>query len=195
MNNEASHISPGSSLTDYDIPDLIRRIQNGDSQAVATLYNTHYQKVYRFTYYRLNGDVFLAEDVTEEVFLRAFQMINTFKWKGISFNAWLIAIARNMIIDLVRRPEALPLEETWVDIALDPQNIFENNNALKEMYKALEKLTGDQKDVIILRFFEDFSLAETAKITGKTIDAIKRLQARALASLENTMSGKEQVEK
>lgn len=187
MNNEASHISRESSLPDYDIPNLVQRTQEGDSQAIATLYSLHYQKIYTFAYYRLSGNVPLAEDIAEEVFLRAFRTIGSFKWKGVSFSAWLITIARNLIVDLSRRPEALPLEETWLDTSLDPSKIVEEAVLQQEMYQALEKLTVDQKDVIILRFFEDFSIAETAKITGKTIEAVKRLQARALAMLGRNM--------
>lgn len=192
MNNEASHISQGSSLSDHDIPNLVQRTQDGDSQAVATLYSLHYQKIYTFVYYRLSGNVPLTEDITEEAFLRAFRTIGSFRWKGVSFSAWLITIARNLIVDHSRRPEALPLEETWQDSSPDPEKLVEQNAAQQEMYAALEKLTTDQKDVILLRFFDDFSLAETAKITGKTVDAVKRLQARALAALENSMTRNEQ---
>ena len=192
MNNEASHISQGSSLSDHDIPNLVQRTQDGDSQAVATLYSLHYQKIYTFVYYRLSGNVPLAEDITEEAFLRAFRTIGSFRWKGVSFSAWLITIARNLIVDQSRRPEALPLEETWQDSSPDPEKLVEQNAAQQEMYAALETLTADQKDVILLRFFDDFSLAETAKITGKTVDAVKRLQARALAALENSMTRNEQ---
>lgn len=187
MNNEASHVSQDSSLPDYDIPDLIKRTQEGDSQAIATLYSLHYRKIYTFAYYRLSGNVVLAEDIVEEVFLRAFRMIGSFKWKGVSFSAWLITIARNLIVDLSRRSETLPLEEAWLDNSLDPSKIIEEAVLQQEVYQALEKLTADQKDVIILRFFEDFSISETAKITGKTVDAVKRLQARALAMLERNM--------
>ncbi len=187
MNNEASYRSQGIQPSEIDIPTLIQRAQNGDSQAVSALYSLHYQKVYTFAYYRLGGNVHLAEDIAEETLIRAFRVIGTFKWKGISFSAWLTTIARNLIIDLLRRPEPLPLEETWVDAALDPAKIVEQSLVNAEMLHAIEKLTPEQKDVIILRFFEDFSLEETAKITEKTIAAVKRLQARALAALEGNL--------
>ncbi len=188
MNNERINISQGFSPPEYDIPNLVQRSQEGDSQAVATLYSLHYQRIYTFAFYRLNGDVPLAEDVTEEVFIRAFRMIGTFRWKGVSFGAWLVTIARNLIVDHLRRPEDLPLEETWLDSSIDPAKIVEQEMTHKEMFRALQKLTPDQKDVIVLRFFEDFSLAETAKITGKTIEAVKRLQARALTTLGDGLS-------
>jgi RNA polymerase sigma-70 factor (ECF subfamily) len=191
MNNEASHISQGSSSPEADIPRLVERTQEGDSQAVATLYSLHYQRIYTFAYYRLDGNVPLAEDITEEAFMRAFRMIGTFQWKGVSFGAWVITIARNLIVDLLRRPEALPLQETWLDASLNPEKAVEQDITNKELAMALEKLTPDQKEVIILRFFEDFSIADTAKITGKSVDAVKRLQARALIMLESKLTSDE----
>ena len=188
MNNEASHISQGSSSPEADIPRLVERTQEGDSQAVATLYSLHYQRIYTFAYYRLDGNVPLAEDITEEAFMRAFRMIGTFQWKGVSFGAWVVTIARNLIVDMLRRPEALQLQETWLDASLDPEKAVEQDITNKELGMALEKLTPDQKEVIILRFFEDFSIAETAKITGKSVDAVKRLQARALIVLESKLT-------
>jgi RNA polymerase sigma-70 factor (ECF subfamily) len=191
MNNEASNISQGSSLPEQDILNLIQRTLDGDSQALATLYNLHYQKIYTFAYYRLNGNEPLAEDITEEAFLRAFQAIGSFKWKGTSFSAWLITIARNLIVDLMRHPEALPLEETWLDASLDPAKITEHEMTRRTIHRALEKLTLEQKDVIILRFFEDLSIAETAQIVGKTTYAVKRLQARALVMLGSNLTKEE----
>ena len=187
MNSEASEIPQAASLPEHDILDLIQRATGGDSQSVATLYDLHYQKVYTFAYYRLDGNVPIAEDITEETFMRAFRAIDSFKWKGASFNAWLITIARNLIIDFARRPETLPLEETWLDTESDPAKITEQAMGNAEVRLALEKLTLEQKDVIILRFFDDLSIAETAEIVGKTVFAVKRLQARALAMLGNNM--------
>ena len=120
--------------------------------------------------------------------MRAFRMIGTFQWKGVSFGAWVVTIARNLIVDMLRRPEALQLQETWLDASLDPEKAVEQDITNKELGMALEKLTPDQKEVIILRFFEDFSIAETAKITGKSVDAVKRLQARALIVLESKLT-------
>lgn len=188
MNNEASHISQGSAPPETDIPNLVQRIQEGDSQAVAALYSMHYQQLYTFAYYRLEGNVPLAEDITEEAFLRAFKTIGTFKWRGVSFGAWLVTIARNLIVDMLRRPDTLQLQETWLDATSDPEKLVEQTLTNKELGVALEKLTSEQKEVIILRFFDDFSIAETAKILGKSIDAIKRLQARALVVLESNLS-------
>ncbi|MBI3161868.1 MAG: sigma-70 family RNA polymerase sigma factor [Chloroflexi bacterium] len=188
MNNEGTNTSLASSLPEGEILALIQRALDGDAQAVAELYDLHYQKVYTFSYYRLNGDVALAEDVTEDTFLRAFRAIGSFRWRGTSFSAWLITIARNLIVDLSRLPETLPLEETWLDTSSDPAKITESEMSNAEVRRSLHKLTLEQKDVIILRFFDDMSIAETAESMGKTIHAVKRLQARALAALGNSLA-------
>ena len=163
---------------------LIQRVLDGDSQAVAELYSLYYQKVYTFSYYRLGGNTLMAEDITEDTFIRAFGSIRTFKWKGGSFTSWLITIARNLIVDTLRRPEALPLEDFWLDANSDPGLIFDELSSHQDVHQALDKLTIEQKDVIILRFFDDLTLEETSDAIGKSVTSVKRLQARALAAMQ-----------
>jgi RNA polymerase sigma-70 factor (ECF subfamily) len=188
MNNERTNISQGVYPPESDIHGLIRRTLEGDSQAVAALYNLHYKMVYTYAYYRLDGNRLLAEDITEEVFIRAFRTIGTFQWKGKTFGAWLVAIARNMIVDQYRRPEALQLKESLIDSSLDPAGIVEREAIYSEMMRIVANLTSDQREVIVLRFFDDFSVAETAKIIGKSMDAVKRLQARALVVIGDKLA-------
>ncbi|MFD5379243.1 sigma-70 family RNA polymerase sigma factor [Streptomyces griseoincarnatus] len=74
------------------------RAQTGDSTAFAQLYVAYSGTVYRYVYYRVGGKP-TAEDLTSEVFTRAFERLHTFTWQGRDFAAWLVTIARNLVAD------------------------------------------------------------------------------------------------
>jgi RNA polymerase sigma-70 factor (ECF subfamily) len=81
-----------------DIVQCVARAQAGDGAAYAELYAAYSDMVYRYTYYRVGGRA-TAEDLTSEVFARAFQHLHTFTWRGRDFGAWLVTIARNLVAD------------------------------------------------------------------------------------------------
>ncbi len=76
----------------------VERAQGGDGEAFAQLYTAYSDTVYRYVYYRVGG-MPTAEDLTSEVFVRAFQRLDTFAWRGRDFGAWLVTIARNLVAD------------------------------------------------------------------------------------------------
>ncbi|WP_063778547.1 sigma-70 family RNA polymerase sigma factor [Streptomyces stelliscabiei] len=76
----------------------MERAQAGDGAAFAELYTAYSDTVYRYVYYRVGGKP-AAEDLTSEVFTRAFQRLHTFTWRGRDFGAWLVTIARNLVAD------------------------------------------------------------------------------------------------
>lgn len=174
------------------IPDMIDRARGGDTGAFAEIYDLHSDQVYRYVLYRLREPAD-AEDVTSEVFTRAFANIHRYKWQGKSFLAWLYTIARNAITDRRRRDRPMvDIEQAWGlaaggPTAHDRAVLGENVVALKA---AITKLIDEQKAVLSMRFVEDLSSAQVAKRLGKNEGAIRALQFRALARLRK-MLGKE----
>jgi RNA polymerase sigma-70 factor (ECF subfamily) len=81
-----------------NIVQCVERAQAGDGEAFAQLYTAYSDTVYRYVYYRVGGKP-TAEDLTSEVFARAFQRLDTFAWRGRDFGAWLVTIARNLVAD------------------------------------------------------------------------------------------------
>ena len=75
-----------------DEQSLVYRVQQGDKEAFAQLYENHFDKIYRYVALRL-GNKTEAEDVTQQVFLNALQSISSFKWRGVPFSTWLFRIA------------------------------------------------------------------------------------------------------
>jgi RNA polymerase sigma-70 factor (ECF subfamily) len=173
--------------------ELIRRAKALDPGALSELYQRHYPGIYRYVYYRV-GDASIAEDLTADIFLKMLQAIESYSIQGIPFSAWLYRIARNRIIDHLRRQPpkaALQLEEGRLETAEMGEVELETALHRDQLAQALQALTDEQRQVIILKFIEDMDNATIAAIMNKTEGAVKSLQHRALDSLRRYLQGQE----
>ena len=166
--------------------DLVRRIRANESEAFDELYARYSPRVFGYLYQRLNGNVEEAEDLTAEVFAKVYEKIDGYQVQGAPLSSWLFRIAHNRLIDAVRRRP----KQSQVPLDVAPQltagPVFQGIDqeiALEQIKVGLARLTEEQRRVIILRFLEGKSLAETAVIMQRNEDAVKKLQARGLASL------------
>ena len=171
------------------IPDVIDRARNGDAAAFGEIYDTHVDSVYRYLLYRVR-EPSDAEDLTSEVFTRAFANVHRYRWQGKSFLAWLYTIARNAVTDRRRRDRptveldnAHGLAEEG-PTAHDRAVLGEEVDALRG---AVKHLTGEQQEVLVLRFVDDLSSREVADILGKNEGAVRALQFRALGRLRRIL--------
>ena len=129
--------------------------------------------------------------MTQQVFLNALQSISSFKWKGVSFSAWLFRIAHNQAIDFLRRKTrraTVPLDESLVASDVNPQLAVEQKSDIEQLIAATRQLTGAQREVIALRFASELSVAEVAKVMGKSEGAVKALQHSGIVALRRVMS-------
>lgn len=172
-----------------ELPEIISRAQAGDVAAFSEIYSRYAGLILRYLYGRLREPE-AAQDLTQEVFMRVLKGINSFEYRGEkSFLGWLYTIAGNVLIGQVRRksPVATPLDE-GAEIA-DPHSqqavhaIFDRL-ALRQ---AIGRLTEDQQQVLLLKFFADMTNNEIAQAIGRTEGAVKALQHRALASLQQIL--------
>jgi len=168
---------------------LVRRAQQHDQQALAQLYEEHFNKIYRYVAIRI-GNEMEAEDVTQQVFLNTLQSISSFQWRGISFSAWLFRIAHNQVVDYWRKKKraALPLDESLANSDSNPQLVAEHELDIKQLLLATKQLTEAQREVISLRFTSGLPTAEVAKIMGKSQGAVKALQHSAIVALRKALS-------
>ena len=174
-----------------DEESLIRRAKQRDQEAFAQLYEEHFDKIYRYVALKI-GDKVEAEDMTQQVFLNALQSISSFKWKGIPFSAWLFRIAHNQVIDYLRKKAkraTAPLEKSLASSDIDPQLAAERKSEIEQLGLATRRLTETQREVIALRFAGELSVAEVAKVTGKSQGAVKALQHSAIVALRRALSG------
>jgi len=169
---------------------LIRRAQQHDQDAFAQLYEEYFDKIYRYIAFKI-GNKTEAEDMTQQVFLNAIKSISSFRWRGIPFSAWLFRIAHNQVVDYLRKKAkhaTTSLDEVLVSNGNNPQLVAEQNLDIERLLLATKQLTQAQREVISLRFASELSIAQVAKVMGKSQGAIKALQHSAIVALRKTLS-------
>ena len=175
-----------------EVEDLVRRAQQGHSEAFAGLYEAYYDKIYRYVMFK-TGDTLEAEDLTEEVFLRMLESIGSFKWQGYPFTSWLFRIAHNLVIDYYRkagRQKKTSLDDAMRVVGSDGVDVDKKLDielSIKEVKDAMGGLTQLQQEVLSLRFAGGLSVAETAEAMGKKENAVKALQHAAIKKLRTLL--------
>ena len=168
---------------------LIQRATSGDADAFGRLYDMYVDRVYRHIYYRV-GNVMDAEDLTQQVFFKAWQAIDRYKRTASPFVAWLMTISHNLVIDFYRTKKDktyLEAEVTADESAPSPERIAEAHFEQQQVRRAILQLPRDQQQVILLRFVEGFRNPEVASILGKSEGAIRVILHRALAKLRQIL--------
>ncbi len=166
---------------------LVELARRGDSEAFGLLYDHYHVSVYRFVYYRV-GSVALAEDLTSETFFRALRSMSSFKWQGKDFGAWLMTIARNLTADHYKSGRTR-LEYSTEDMGSHdsategPETEVLASLTNEALLEALNELPTEQQECLIMRFLQGLSIAETAKILGRSDGAVKQLQLRGVRNL------------
>jgi RNA polymerase sigma-70 factor, ECF subfamily len=174
-----------------DEQSLVLRAQEQNKEAFAELYEAYFDKIYRYIVMKI-GDRTEAEDMTQQVFLKAMKSLPDYKRTNAPFSAWLYRIAHNQTVDHFRkssRQQSCELTEeiTPSDPSENPERQTELKMDLEHLVAAAKKLTKAQRDVITLRFTSDLPIAEVARIMGKSEGAVKALQHSAVASLKRIM--------
>jgi RNA polymerase sigma-70 factor (ECF subfamily) len=184
------------SHTSDPLPDerrLVRKAKSGDSDAFARIYDAYVERVYRYIYFRVTDDT-AAEDLTSQVFLKAWESLDRYQIGSSPYIAWLYTIARNLVIDHYRtNKETVNLEDA-VHLTADgpsPDDEVQGRFELQAMRDALQFLTDEQQQVLILRFIAGLSTENVAEIMEKREGAIRALQMRALQTLSKYMQEKE----
>jgi RNA polymerase sigma-70 factor (ECF subfamily) len=185
---------PSQTATGPDAPEVValvnRAVATRDADAFGELYDRFVDRVYRYLYFR-TGNHPEAEDLTEQVFLKAWEAIGRYRWQGRPFLAWLYRLAHNAHIDYVRshkpttsltndeRPLELPSPTAEADLArrLDTEVLAH----------ALSQLTVEQQQVIVMKFLDGCENEQIALTMGKREGAIRALQMRALMTLRRVL--------
>ncbi len=169
---------------------LVNRAKQKDLEALSCLYEAHFDRIYRYIVLRVT-DRSEAEDLTQQVFLRVIQSIDSYNWKGVPFSAWLFRIARNQVIDHVRKKARGPIltqDELPADpLGNGPQEEAEQALMMEKVKTAIKDLTPLQQEVISLRFAGGLSIEETAQTMKKAQGAVKALQHSALENLRKIL--------
>lgn len=166
-----------------------------DDSVFHRLYEQYHSDVFKFLIY-LTRDRDIAEDLSHEVYVRVMRAYNGFEGKS-SEKTWLFSIAKNVAIDhfrknSVRRKHSFDKfdweKSELVSTGILPDESAVLNEEMKELLHQLNTCTGDQKVVVIMRYFNDLSIAETAEVLGWTEGKVKTTQHRAIKVLQRKMS-------
>lgn len=177
-----------------EIKKLVKRAKNGESDSFGLIYDYYLSRIYRFVFLKVTNKE-EAEDITQQVFMKAWEALPKFESEGSPFVGWLFRIARNTVIDFYRTKKSnLSLDEgIGINDFLEdsPEDIFFKNQERTEVMKSLELLTEEQKEVVILRFVEGFSYREISKITNKNQASLRIMQHRAIKKLKEVFKNLE----
>ncbi len=171
--------------------ELVRRAQDGDPEGFGELYDRYVDVVFRYLYHRV-GDRPTAEDFTSETFVRALRRIDSLSFQGRDVGAWLVTIARNIVLDHVKssryRLEVATADMRDADRATDgPEEAVLQRLTNAELMAGVRQLSDEQRECVELRFMQGLSVAETAAAMGKKDGAIKALQHRAVRRLASLL--------
>lgn len=177
-------------LSSDELRAVVQRAQQCDPTAIGELYTGFAGQILRYIYVRV-AEPELAQDLTQEVFIKIINGIGRFEYRDEkSFLGWIYTIAANVVASHQRRCRFI---STSFDVRDDLMDAFSHNDihAITDriaLRQAFEKLTPDQQQVLTLRFFADMSNSEIASVLQRTEGAIKAIQHRALRSLYKILS-------
>jgi RNA polymerase sigma-70 factor (ECF subfamily) len=170
---------------------LVDLAKKGDTEAFGEIYDALVKPVYRYIYYRV--DKHIAEDLTEETFLKAWKNLSKYKAGKHPFSSWVFRIAHNLVCDYYRKHEkSTEIDENLADTKLDASPSYKLNLKLNEvrLRKAINKLPENYQQVILLKYINEEDNAIIAKVIGKSEGAVRTLQFRALEKLRGLLEEK-----
>ena len=175
---------------------LLFRVKNGDRNAFGQIYDYYIKSIYRFIYFKVPTPED-AEDLASQTFIKALEYITETKKEIKSLQALLYQIARNLVIDMYRQKSsaAVPLDEELKEVIPDkemgPKEKVEIISDIKNVEGALRKVPDTYREVIVLRYIEQFSNKEIAKILDRSEGAVRVIIHRGLNKLREVIQSED----
>jgi RNA polymerase sigma-70 factor (ECF subfamily) len=164
---------------------LIRRMKNGDDNALEVFVRKYYQEILKFCYRNLNGSS-LAEDITQETFVNFFRNLKRYEHYGKARN-YLYTIAGNLCKNQYKRKVELTMDELYQASDMLEEDI----NTKLDMKNALMKLPTELREILILHYYQDFKLREIAAILEIGLPLAKYRMAKAKEKLRILLEGED----
>lgn len=167
--------------------EIIKSCQSGDTRLFAILYDHYIDSIYRFVYYKTRHKE-TAEDIVSQTFFKALQSIKKVDLEK-SFSAWLYRIARNQVIDHYRQKRThADIDDMW-DLGEEADLIgdLDRSASFKKVEKYLKNLQPEERDIIILRVWQELSYKEISEVLGKSEGACKMSFSRSIEKLRKTV--------
>jgi RNA polymerase sigma-70 factor (ECF subfamily) len=173
------------------IRSLVKKAKGLDPEAFGMLYDEYVDQIFRYVYYKV-GNLVESQDLTGQTFLKAFENINSYEMRDVAFSSWLYRIAHNLVVDFFRREskrENVPIDEQPPTPSTqgNPVETVLADLESERLYRAMHKLTHNQREVLVLKFIDNLSNAQVAEIMGISVGAVKSTQKRGLLSLNRIL--------
>jgi RNA polymerase sigma-70 factor (ECF subfamily) len=162
-------------VTAVDDRELIRRIAARDQTAMSALYARHHVRLYRYLL-RLTRNEAMAEELMNEVFLETWRKAGSFEGRS-AVSTWLMSIAHNRAISLLRKRGEEPLDDAAAaqiaDAEDSPEVALQKQDKAEALRACMERLSTDHREIIDLVYYHDKSVAEAAEIIGIPENTVK----------------------
>ena len=185
-------------MADVQTPDalLVKNYVAGDESALSSLISRHQSKIYGFIYSKIS-DRDITDDIFQDTFIKVIKTLksNAYNEEG-KFLPWVMRIAHNLIIDHFRRNKKMPMfreteEFSIFSIMTDNSMTIENqmitDQVEKDLKKIIEELPQDQKEVLVMRIYQDLSFKEISELTGVSINTALGRMRYALMNLRKVI--------
>lgn len=169
---------------------LLAQARQLDPTALRVLHQRFYGMVARYVQFKV-GDPQTVEDLTGEVFVRIIEGLKRGKGWEESAQGWIMGITRNIVADYYRRRERVTEVELGEHLAAQAETnpLYQAllGERRRHLLAAIQQLTDEQRDVVVMRFIEGMNIESVAKAINKTPGAVKGLQYRAIRTLAEIM--------
>ena len=168
---------------------LVARSKAGDREAFAKLYDEYFAVIYRFVFLKLRHKE-TSEDIAQNVFLKALSAIETFEERGLPFSSWLYKIARNLCLDYFKKKSDVVVAEPEIffpniaDEKMTAEESFDLQERVGRLLRAIDSLSDEQKEIVIMRFVQELSYEEISKILDKSEESLRAQNYRAMKKLK-----------
>jgi RNA polymerase sigma-70 factor (ECF subfamily) len=173
-----------------DVESLIDLAVGGDTEAFGCLYDVYADRIYRHIYYRISN-IEDARDLTQEVFMKAWQALPRYRRTKTPFLGWLFTISHNRVIDYYRtKKDCAYLNNNAIlieDRERSPERLAEDQFTQQEIRRVIIQLPKDQQQVILMSFIEGFAYKEIAAALNKTEGNIRVIMYRALKKMREIL--------
>ena len=169
-------------LSKAQIEELIKKAQNGDTEAFGEIYDYYVDNIYKYIFFKV--DKAEALDLTENVFLKAWENLKRYrKMKNKYFSSWLYRIAHNMVVDFYRMRK----ECVSINYSIPDEQRMNNPVVLTQQSLSQESLKKKYQQVILLKYINELDNREIARIMRRSEGNVRILKFRALKSLRQIM--------
>ena len=162
--------------------DLVQKAK-ADKTAFNKLYEKYGKNIYYFFWSRVGQRREIAEDLMQETFIRAYANLEKYEFRGYSYFAYLMGIARNLLVDYYRKPKEIALEEIESMAIAEPDFAIEQKDKKSILLGAVRRLSDAKRVVLYLYYWSGFSVKEIASLTKKSENAVKLLLLKGRRAL------------